>query len=108
MAVGDHVAVLPQVLLSKGDNNCSSHCEIGVNWRELIIAAALFTAAGRIRPISVSQNDKVKLTGKKILCRPFSLLGGVLKRPLDGLRNHMRWTPPLSSPRSNREGCSGH
>jgi len=49
-----------------------------------------------------------ELTGKKILRRPFSLLVRLLKRPLDGFRNHMTWTPPLSSPSSSREGRSGH
>lgn len=52
--------------------------------------------------------QKLKPTGKKILCGPLSFFDGFLKRPLDGFRNRIRWTPPFSSPSSSRGGCSGH
>lgn len=52
--------------------------------------------------------EETEHTGKKILCGMLSFFDGLLKRPLVGLRNHMRWTPPFSSPSSSREGCSRH
>lgn len=83
------------------------------NQQLLVITVTLFTT--RVGTTHLPQEielsnsiGKTRLTGKKILCGPFSFLDGILKRPLDGFRNHMRWTPPFSSPSSNREGWSGH
>lgn len=45
-------------------------------------------------------------TEKSILRGPFSFLDAFLKRPLDTFRNHIKWTPPLSSPRSSSGGRS--
>ncbi len=94
------------------DNKCLNVvCKIGL--QVFVIAATLFTTGG-LHDTFLWKNQRLnsvikqaKLTGKKILCGPFSLLDRFLKRPLDGFRNHMRWTPPFSSPSSSREGCSG-
>lgn len=93
------------------NNNCSSVvCEIGASSASACHRCYSVYYSGLHEPeIELSNSiDKTKLTGKKILCGPFSLLDGFLKRPLDGFMNHMRWTPPFSSPSSSREGCSGH
>lgn len=55
----------------------------------------------------IDGSHETELTGKKILCGLLSFSDDFLKSPLDGFRNHMRWTPPFSSPSSSREGCSG-
>lgn len=83
------------------------------NQQLLVITVTLFTTrvgtTHLLQEIELCNSiDETRLTGKKILCGPFSCLDEFLKRPLAGFKNHMRWTPPFSSPSSNREGWSGH